>query len=81
MTPHWPGHAMVRDELSQMPRRRAFTEAHPGAEWDHVGAFYIGYVPYTDAGEERSITIRAASWTGLLDAMEEYFSDDVQDTG
>ena len=81
LTPRWPGAALVRDELDQMPRRRAFAEAHPGAEFDSVGAFYVGFVPYTEGDEERSITIRANSWGAVLDALEEHFSDGEQDTG
>lgn len=81
MIPQWPGQSMVRDELGQMPRRRAFAEAHPGTEWDHVGAFHVGHVPYVNEGEEQSITIKARSWTGLLDALETYFEEDGPDTG
>ena len=81
MTPQWPGQPVVRDELSQALRRRAFTEEHPGADFSHVGAYYLGHVPYTDGGGERSITIRADSWTGLLDALETYFEEDGPDSG
>ncbi len=71
----WPGLHLVRDELDQVPRRLAFTEAHPGAEFDRKGSAYIGYVPYVEDGEERSITIRDGSWRALLDALETYFTD------
>lgn len=80
MTPYWPGLSMVRDELAQVPRREAFKKAHPDAKLDPVGNFYVGHVPYTEGDEERSITIRANSWVGLLDALEEYFAD-APDTG
>ena len=76
----WPGLHLVRDELDQVPRRLAFTEAHPGAEFDRKGSAYIGYVPYVEDGEERSITIRDGSWRALLDALETYFTD-APDTG
>ena len=76
----WPGLRLVRDELDQVPRRDAFTEAHPGTEFDRKGEAHIGHVPYTEDGEERSITIRGGSWRKLLDALEEYFAD-APDTG
>jgi hypothetical protein len=46
-----------------------------------VVAFYVGHVPYVNEGEEQSITIKARSWTGLLDALETYFEEDGPDTG
>ena len=79
MNPLWPGAAMVRDELAQVPRREAFKKAHPRAKFGPVGNLYVGHVPYTEDGDERSITMGADSWVGLLDALEEYFSED--DTG
>ena len=81
MADHWPGLHLVRGELDHAPQRQAFTDAHPGAKFDHVGDVYIGYVPYTEDGEERSITIRGESWPVVLDALDEYFSDGEQDTG
>ena len=81
MTPQWPGLGLVRSELEYLPRRRAFAEAHPGTEFDHVGTVYLGHVPYAEDGEERSITIRGDSWPGVLDALDEYFSDGGRDTG
>ena len=74
--PQWPGASMVRDELGQVPRREAFKKAHPGTKFGPVGSVYVGHVPYTEGGEERSITMGADSWVGLLDALEEYFADD-----
>ena len=79
--PQWPGLGLVRSELEHLPRRRAFADAHPGTEFDHFGTVYLGHVPYTVDGEERSITIRGNSWPVVLDALEEYFSDGEQDTG
>ena len=79
--PQWPGVHLVSGELEHMPRRQAFIRAHPGAEFDHVGGAYIGHVPYAVDGKERSITLRGDSWTVVLDALEEYFSDGEQDTG
>lgn len=76
----WPGLRLVRDELDQVPRREAFTVAHPGAEFDRKGSAYIGHAPYKVDGEERSITVRADSWRAVLDALETYFSD-APDTG
>ncbi len=76
----WPGLSMVRDELDQMPRRREFTEAHPKSEFHRKGSAYIGHAPYTEDGEERSITVRADSWRAVLDALETYFAD-APDTG
>ena len=82
MTPQqWPGLPMVLDELDQIPRRNAFTAAHPGTEWDHVGRAYIGHVPYTEDGEERSITVRCDSWRAVLDTLDGYFAGDEADTG
>jgi hypothetical protein len=81
VTPQWPGLGLVRSELEYLPRRRAFTRAHPGTEFDHVGTVYLGYVPYTVDGEERSITVRGDSWVVVLDALEEYFSEAERDTG
>lgn len=78
--PGWPGAGMVRDEIDQVPRRLAFTEAHPGAEFDRKGTAYIGHAPYVEDGEERSITVRADSWRAVLDALETYFAD-APDTG
>ena len=80
MRAEWPGTALVRDELDQVPRRKAFAEAHPDADFKRVGQVYLGFVPYTEDGEERSITMRGDSWTALLDALEEYFSEEA-DTG
>ena len=80
MPPQWPGASMVRDELDQVPRREAFKREHPGAKFGPVGNVYVGHVPYMVDGEERSITIGADSWVGLLDALETYFADD-PDTG
>jgi hypothetical protein len=80
-TPQWPGLGLVRSELEHLPRRRAFTDAHPGTEFDHVGHVYLGHVPYTEDGEERSITIRGDSWPVVLDALETYFEEDGPDTG
>ena len=79
--PQWPGAAMIRSEMEYLPRRREFAAAHPGTEFDHVGRAYLGHVPYIVDGEERSITIRCDSWPAVLDALEEYFSDDEADTG
>ena len=76
----WPGLHLVRDELDQVPRRDAFTDAHPGAQFDRKGDVYIGHAPYVVDGEERSITIRSGSWRALLDALETYF-DEAPDTG
>lgn len=76
----WPGLRLVRDELDQVPRRDAFTEAHPGTEFDRKGDVYLGYVPYVADGDERSITIRSDSWRKLLDALETYFAE-APDTG
>ena len=77
--PQWPGAAMIRSEMEYLPRRRKFAAAHPGAKFDHVGRFYVGHVPYTEDGEERSITVRCDSWREVLDALDEYFAGD--DTG
>ena len=79
MNPQWPGVAMIRSELDHLPQRRAFTAAHPGTEFDHVGTAYLGHVPYTEDGEERSITIRADSWRAVLNALVAYFAE--EDTG
>ena len=80
MRADWPGAALVRDELDQVPRRNAFTREHPGADFSRIGQVYIGHVPYAAGGEERSITMRGDSWVAVLDALEEYFSDE-GDTG
>ena len=81
MTGHWPGLHLVRGELEMAPQRKAFADAHPGTEFDHVGAVYIGHVKYTVEGEERSITLKAASWRAVLRALEIYFDEDAPDTG
>ena len=81
MSDHWPGLHLVRGELEQAPQRQAFTDAHPGAKFDHVGSVFIGHVPYTVEGEERSITLKGASWRAVLRALETYFSEDAPDTG
>jgi len=70
---------MIRSELEYRPQRQEFTEAHPGAKFDHVGRFYIGHVPYTEDGEERSITVRCDSWRAVLDTLDGYFGG--PDTG
>ena len=75
----WPGLSMVRDELDQVPRREAFKRVHPRAEFNRKGDVYLGHVPYTKDGDAQSITMKGRSWVGLLDALEEYFSED--DTG
>ena len=80
MRADWPGADLVRDELDQVPRRAAFEREHHGAQFSRVGQAYIGHVPYLEDGEERSITMRGTSWTGLLDALEQYFSAEA-DTG
>ena len=74
VTPQWPGHHLVCDELDQVPRRRDFTEAHPGATFERMGTVYLGHVPYADKGAERSITIRGDSYRVVLNALEEYFA-------
>ena len=81
MNVQWPGGQMVRDELDQIPRRTAFEQAHPRTQWDRKGSAYIGHVPYTEDGEERSITIRDNSWRKVLDALEAWFDGDERDTG
>ena len=81
MRADWPGAALVRDELDQVPRRAAFKREHPGTEWSRIGQVYIGHVPYADEdGGERSITMRGDSWAALLDALETYFRAEA-DTG
>jgi len=77
----WPGLPMVLDELDQVPRREAFTATHPGTEFGRAGRMYLGHVPYTENGEERSITVRADSWRAVLNSLDEYFSDDGPDSG
>ena len=81
MADHWPGLHLVRGELDHAPQRQAFADAHPGAKFDHVGDVYIGYVPYTVEGDERSITLKGCSYRAVLDSLDEYFSDDEDDTG
>lgn len=79
--PQWPGVAMIRGQMEYLPQRQAFIAEHPGTEFDHVGTVYLGHVPYTEDGEERSITVRGDSWRVVLDALERYFSEDEPDTG
>jgi hypothetical protein len=81
VTDHWPGLHLVRGELEMAPQRNAFTEAHPGTRFDHVGDVYVGHVPYTAGGEDRSITVKGRSWEAVLDALDTYFCDDEPDTG
>jgi hypothetical protein len=76
VSPQWPGLSLVCDELDQVPRRQAFKGAHPGARFERIGSQFVGSVPYTDQGMERSITIHGDSWRVVLDALEEYFSED-----
>ena len=76
VTPWWPGLSLARGELELVPRREAFRRAHPGTEFDHIGDVYVGHVPYTDRGAERSITIKGDSWVVVLDALDEYFAAD-----
>ena len=66
MNPQWPGVAMIRS---------------PGTEFHHVGTVYLGHVPYTVDGEERSITVRGDSWRVVLNTLDEYFREDEPDTG
>ena len=75
VTPEWPGMALAWDELDQVPRREAFKEAHPGATFERAGTMFLGHVPYTDQGEEHSITFKGDSYKVVLDALEKYFAD------
>lgn len=76
VTPEWPGQSLAADELDQVPRREAFKAAHPGAVFERAGTVFIGHVPYTDQGEERSVTMTGDSYRVVLDALEKYFSGD-----
>ena len=77
----WPGLQLVWDELDQVPRQLAFTEAHPLAEFGRAGDVCMGHVPYTVDGEDRSITVKGESYEIVLDALEEYFAGDELDSG
>jgi hypothetical protein len=75
VAPQWPGLTLAWNELDMVPRREAFKEAHPGAMFERIGDQFVGSVPYTDEGTERSITIRGDSYGVVLDALDEYFAD------